>query len=121
MSEEKVGFKPEEIQIGRHYWFIYSFEGIEIECVIKVLERSEKFIFGRILDTQSLVIFFSRYRPVEDVQSEAIRDYEELEVFVEHLIREVSEDELRALLELVEMSTQDFFSVAPPIKKRLLN
>lgn len=121
MSKEKVGFKPEEVQIGRHYWFIYRFEDIEIECVVKVLERLKNFIFGRILDTESLVIFFSRYRPVEDVSDKSVREYEELEVLVEHLIREVSDDELRALCELVEMSTKDFFSVAPPPKRRFLN
>jgi hypothetical protein len=121
MSKEKGGFKPEEVEINRHYWFIYKFENIEIECVIKVVARTGNFIFGRILDTQSLVIFFSRYRPTEDDPDEPIREYEELEVLVEHLIREVSDDELKALVGLVEMSTKDFFNVEPPIGRRFLN
>jgi hypothetical protein len=118
LPEEKIGFKAQEVQIGRHYWFVYRFEDIEVECVIKVLECSKNFIFGRVLDTEGLTIFFSRYRTSED---EVVGEDEELEVLAEHLIREVSGDELKTLFGLMDASVKDFFSVAPPPKRRFLN
>jgi hypothetical protein len=95
---------------------VYSFEEIEIDCVIKVISLTGNVVFGRILDPQSVMLFFSRCTPTEDKEE----DYD-VEVLVEHLIREVSEEELKMLLELVEMSVRDFFSVDAPTERRFLN
>lgn len=122
MSDKKAGFSPHEIQIGRHYWFTYCFEEFEVACVIKVMGISKNFIFGRILDTQTLTLFFSKYVPSEDEENEEEKGYEEaFEVLVEHLIREVTADELKSLTGRVEESTKDFFSATSPIGRRRLN
>ena len=114
MSEKKTGFKPEEIQVGRHYWFSYTFEGIEVACVIKVLSLYKNLIEGRILDTQSLVLYFSKFASLSQFADETAQEYEAFEVLVEHLVREVSAEELKELLREVEASTKDFFSTEKP-------
>lgn len=122
MSGKKTGFKPNEVQIGRHYWFVLLFEGNEINCVIKVIELSGNIIWGRILDTEALTFFFSRFKTPVGIPVDEIKD-EDLgpEVLTEHLISEVSSEELKDLVSLVEKYTKDFFSVEPPIERRLLN
>lgn len=121
MLNKKVGFKPHEVQIGRHYWFTYSFEDINVDCVIKVLNLTGNVVEGRALDTLSLVFFFSKQASFEEDPDEIKEEFEEFEVLVEHLTREVSCDELKTLIDLVERSTQDFFRVEPLIERRLLN
>lgn len=116
MGEKKTVFQPNEVRVGRHYWFVYVFEEIEINCVIKVISITDNIIFGRILDPQSVMFFFSRCTPIEDKEE----DYD-IEVLLEHIIREVSEEELKMLLELVEMNVKEFFNVEAPTERRFLN
>ncbi len=61
MLSEQVVFKPNEIQIGRHYWFELDYEGVNVSCVIKVQGLVGDVVEGRILDTEELSIFCSRF------------------------------------------------------------
>lgn len=117
MSEKKGVFGPQEIQLGRHYWFTYRFEEFEVDCVIKVMSISKNFIFWKILDTQTLMIFFSTYISPEEEERGEEEAGEGFEILAEHLIREVTADEMKFLVEKVEESTKDFFSAILPAQE----
>lgn len=111
MLDEQTVFKPNEIQIGRHYWFELDYEGVSVLCIIKVQGLVGEVVEGRILDTEGLSMFCSRFAD-EEMNEESGEDLAP-EIRVEHLMREATTADLRFLLNLIESSTQDFFSTLP--------
>lgn len=113
MLEEQALFNPYEIQVERHYWFMLDNQGVDIPCVIKVLGLFGEIIEGRILDTEGLSFFFSRFINEEENNEEDTGP----EIRVEHITREATAVELKFLQTLIEESTQDFFSTPVPKKE----